>query len=76
MLMCVHLRQVPGSSSLPSPQSSEPSQIHREVIHFPLPHRNWLEVQVAASVGEQEGKRQGVGGGEAFGGVVVGCGGV
>lgn len=44
-----------GSSSVPSPQSSVPSQIHLLVMHLPLPHVNWLELHVRApSVKDKE----------------------
>uniref|UniRef100_A0A665X8C7 Uncharacterized protein n=1 Tax=Echeneis naucrates TaxID=173247 RepID=A0A665X8C7_ECHNA len=45
----VALLSVEGSSSVPSPQSSVPSQIHLWVTHLPFPHLNWLKLHVNAA---------------------------
>lgn len=39
-------QQMKGSSSVPSPQSSTPSQTHLIVMHEPVPHWNWLDPHV------------------------------
>lgn len=51
--MC-YSQQVPGSSSVPSPQSSVSSHTHLCVMHFPFPHRNCLIPHtVSASIREK-----------------------
>lgn len=48
VVLVSHIPQVSWSSSVPSPQSSLPSQIHLRVMHLPFPHLNWVELHMKA----------------------------